>query len=746
MTIESVNVPKTPIFLSEIFPITVDRLNFISFRLTPEIDRELGNRLSWRFCAFSSEFTDLVVIWHEGYFYGLVKPDRPFPTLAQLKNQLEEVRENLKSEIGDRHLGIEEVCQPKIKSLIIAQLAVRILKLRNSFPRKKFWEKNRVEVRREVNFWAETVEIQDNLQPALALTIRSSFVFQGGLDEFYKTHPNQHQPHQLLIGLKVRDHERGSAATIINLAGTIGERRAELMAKATGTISQKSLSEAPYEQPIVSVRFGKDKKVFDYPMAALVPCITEETAHRFNIQYGELLKASKISYLERKDRLAESKTIAQQTLGLYGIQLCDSLNSRQNNQLFIKSSSKPEDVSILFGNNLRTSRSRVLKGLSEGGIYRRHQDYADHTRPIRISVLKVGDFKVKVSLLDEISKRLKRYGFNSLISKTYTVSLAHASIAVDRVNLEREVKTLMEVPTDIVLTFLPQSDRHADSQENGSLYTLISSLLLRRGIASQVIYEQTAIDSSNHSNILNQVVPGILAKLGNLPFILAEPLEIADGFIGLDISRIARKKGSGSQNVCASVRLYGKQGEFLGYRLEDTVTEGEEIDKQTLERFLPDDELSGKTILIYRDGRFCGDEIKNLRERETAIEAQFILVECIKSGNPRLYNFQQSAISAPSKGLGLRLSSHEVLLVTTEIKSENMGLPDPLRLKVIPKPGQNVCIENLVETTIKLTLLHHGSLKEPRLPIPLFGSDRIAYRRLKGISLGGTVGDRQFWL
>jgi argonaute-like protein implicated in RNA metabolism and viral defense len=56
-----------------------------------------------------------------------------------------------------------------------------------------------------------------------------------------------------------------------------------------------------------------------------------------------------------------------------------------------------------------------------------------------------------------------------------------------------------------------------------------------RKIASQIIYEKTLRKEPKY--ILNQVVPGILAKLGNLQFVLAEPLAIADHFIGLDISR-----------------------------------------------------------------------------------------------------------------------------------------------------------------------------------------------------------------
>ncbi|WP_308796773.1 Piwi domain-containing protein [Tolypothrix sp. FACHB-123] len=297
-------------------------------------------------------------------------------------------------------------------------------------------------------------------------------------------------------------------------------------------------------------------------------------------------------------------------------------------------------------------------------------------------------------------------------------------------------------------SFLPQSDRNTDHSEDGSFYSFIFSRLLRRGIASQVIYEDTLKNTSNYGNILHQVIPGMLAKLGNLPFILAEPLEVADYFIGLDISRFTKKKGTGTRNVYASVRLYDQQGEFIRYRLEDALTEGETIDKRTLERFLPSAELSGKTVLIYRDGHFCGDEVQHLRERAKAINSQFILVECIKSQIPRLYKFQQSVVTAPNKGLALRLSAYEVILVTTEVKSEKMGLPYPLRLKVIPdlEHEQQVSIESLIEATLKLTLLHHGALKEPRLPVPLYGSDIIAYRRLQGIAPGAVEGDRQFWL
>ena len=316
--------------------------------------------------------------------------------------------------------------------------------------------------------------------------------------------------------------------------------------------------------------------------------------------------------------------------------------------------------------------------------------------------------------------------------------------------IEEAIDELLQqsIPTDIVLVFLPQSDRDADNTEEGSLYSWIKEKLLRQGIMAQGIYEKTLYDPENIKNdyrfILNETVPGILGKLGNIPYVLADPLEVVDYFIGLDVSRSAKKKSSGSINVCASVRLYGRNGQFVRFRVEDGLTEGEEIHQRTLEKFLPQSDLKNKKILIYRDGKFQGNEVKNILERAKAINLQCILVECFKSGISRLYNFDQKQLSQPSKGLAMRLSSCEVILVTTQIK-DKVGIPRPIRLKV-NELGESIDLQTLVDTTLKLTLLHYGSLKDVRLPVPLYDSDIIAYRRLQGICPGLLEDDRQFWL
>jgi argonaute-like protein implicated in RNA metabolism and viral defense len=275
---------------------------------------------------------------------------------------------------------------------------------------------------------------------------------------------------------------------------------------------------------------------------------------------------------------------------------------------------------------------------------------------------------------------------------------------------------------------------------------------LESNIASQVIYEDTVSllqqNNGNTRHILNNLIPGILAKLGNLPFILAEPLPIADYFIGLDISRKPLKNRSGSRNVCAVVRVYNNRGEFIRYNFQDSTIEGEEIDRNTLYKLLPKStELKDKKLLIYRDGKFRGDEVENLLKRANSIGSEFILVECIKSGNPRLYSYDSGSkiLSNPKKGMYFISDNQEVVLISSE-PIDSQRFTNPIRLKVISQPGQDINLHQLVETTLKLTLLHHGSLRSPRLPIPLFGADKIAYRRIQGVTPSLLDSDRQFWL
>ena len=335
------------------------------------------------------------------------------------------------------------------------------------------------------------------------------------------------------------------------------------------------------------------------------------------------------------------------------------------------------------------------------GVYKRHDNYKDPNTPITISALKLTDQTLKFSF-NKVRDFLNSYGFTIEIVNRKPVLLQNSNKKNQKVEVEQAIYELAEEEPDIILAFLPTEDRYDDYTEDGSFYQQIYSILLDRRMASQFIYEDTLKDAKT-DYILKQIIPGILAKLGNIPFVLAESLDIADYFIGLDISRKTKEHLSGTMNACASVRLYGKQGEFEGYRLQGESTQGEEISAKILEKMLPAKQLKDKTVLIYRDGKFVNKEVENILARAKAINSKFILVECRKSQIPRLYNFNQSKIQAPTQGLALRLSSHEAILITTKLdtdkekgkKDYKRGVPRPLRLNIHPD-GHPATIESAV--------------------------------------------------
>lgn len=728
---------REALFLSEIFPLKkIESLNIVSFRIDSRIDLEDGNRISFH---LSRQWPGVIVAFHEGSFFAISESEGIMPNSQEWREILETLQKE-ESETYSHPWSYQEVRSFKQSPEIISRLAVQILRVVNPFERSLFFEKNNVQIKQRVRTWPEIFQADISIQAAISLSIRSQILFAGTLQDFYINHPQRQNPKELLENIKVQDIDSDSGnGTVVGIAGSTGELRQSLIEKATGSTSKRALREAEDNQPVVEVKFGKGKKSYYYPLAALRPKITENTADRFNVQYGHLLKRTKISYEDRKKILSKTKQEASSALSRYGLSLLKSINNSDYPSSFLLSATDPENIPLLFGNNYTSSSTQILKGLKNGGVYRKHPDYKK--KEIYIAVVKLVDSRVNKFVLKVID-RFRQYKFQSEVIHRIGLNVESLDAATARVKLEKIIDDICNFPIDIVLFFLPESDRASDEEAGGSFYQLAYSRLLRRKIASQFIYYNTL--KQNPDYVLNQVIPGMLAKLGNLPFILSEPLNVADCFIGLDVSRISKKYLPGSLNACASIRLYGKQGEFIHYRLEDGLIEGEEIPQRLIEQLTPASELGQKNVLIYRDGLFRGSEVEHLLKRAEAIDSKFILVECRKDGVPRLYEYKEKAILSPPRSLSLCLSKKEAILVTTAV-SEKVGLSRPLRLSIHER-GHQAEISDVLDATLKLTLLHHGALKSPRLPMPLYGADRLAYLRLRGIYPGHLEGDRQFWL
>jgi len=148
--------------------------------------------------------------------------------------------------------------------------------------------------------------------------------------------------------------------------------------------------------------------------------------------------------------------------------------------------------------------------------------------------------------------------------------------------------------------------------------------------------------------------------------------------------------------------------------------------------------------LVYREGRFCGNEVSSLLQWAEGIQAKFILVECVTSAVARLDSSSETLLDPMNLGVAFRLSPLEAISVITKV-CPDAGVAHPMVLCVHQK-GHPASIEQVLEATQKLTLLQHGALKTPHLPMPLHNAQPMAYLKLNGIYPSFIEGDRQFWL
>lgn len=270
-----------------------------------------------------------------------------------------------------------------------------------------------------------------------------------------------------------------------------------------------------------------------------------------------------------------------------------------------------------------------------------------------------------------------------------------------------------------------------------SPYNVFKQLTVGRSIPSQVIFHRTTEKSYTRNNIIR----GILGKTGNIPYVLAHPLAYTDYVVGIDIARERKKRLAGTINSAAIARIYFNNGEILRYGLHDALIEGETIPASTLQALFPKKEFEGKRVLMHRDGFFRGNESEVLLNWGEQIGAKFNLVEVIKSGSPRLYQWQTGRIGQPKKGTSFVFNEKQAFMVSSLPPFPN-STPNPLHIRT----HEQFPLKSALHSVLTLTLLHYGSELEPRLPVSVHYSDKIAGMALKGIKPRELEGNIPYWL
>jgi hypothetical protein len=561
-------------------------------------------------------------------------------------------------------------------------------------------------------------------QPAVSISVSSRLIHK----QLLPAYAGRLASNDDLVRLMVYDVTGSLKGEIEGVVGRLKDHRARLSGVASRPEMLDLLAKAPDDEQVVRVISGRAG--YDYPLSALGLIVRSSDFRRFGVNGKRALSVLKIPPAARWTMvMAVSEPLRRQgwigeafrSDGPGGGALGWYTGTAEIGLRFGGGATAPYDTRSLLGSLKRHGLLRVLPKFMES--------------PIRIGVLDMTGSPSLAMFLRELSAQIQ-----SLHLRCEYENIP-SSREISRASIEGAVDEFARRNLDLLLTIFPNEpgpdDYDSDDATEWGPYQTIKSLTVGRGIPSQFAFEGTLAKPFAVAN----VALGVLGKTGNVPFALSRPIKGVDLVVGLDIARERKTRLPGSINATAVARIYLGDGELLRYVIHDAPIEGETIPDSVLHSLFPRRDFERKRAIIHRDGLFRGGEAAALHRWARDIGATFHLVEVIKSGSPRVYALTGAGATMPEKGMLVRLSSTEVLLVSSPPAFKD-ATPNPLRIRT----DGSLSLEDALESVIALTTLHYGSLRPPRLPVTLHYSDRIAYLALRGIKPKDLEGTVPFWL
>jgi len=549
--------------------------------------------------------------------------------------------------------------------------------------------------------------------PCVSISVSSRIVYKMDVHQCLQDKANPSE----LIGYWVADKFSGYKGEIREVIGSLGDLRERLLNLTSNERTREILKESPDDTFVL--RVGREG--FDYAATCLRVVLQMDYIHEFGVNPSQAQQALRIAPSDRWRMVNRIAGILRMN-DLIALEL----NSQTRPKVFLGFADLRVNTRIRLGDGTSVSHSpRILDDIRQHGLYLTAKEFSGR-RPIRMGVVRTGN----TPLLRSFEGRLERV----MSDLGLTLETLDEQVVADdsRHDLELAVDSLEKAGVDFVLGVFRESPN----------YYQFKDLTVGRGISSQVVLEKTLRNKYAFDNI----VLGIVGKTGSIPYVLETPLEYADMVVGIDIARRRKERLSGSVNVAAVARIYFSDGQFVRYVIHDEPIEGETLPPNLLQKMFPSKEFGGKRVVIHRDGKWRGDEKSVLQNWAKEIGAELLLVEVIKSGAPRLYSYESfdrgpRGVCQAYKGTTLKLSSGEAIVVSTPPPFRN-ATAQPLRVRT----GPGFTIEEALHSVMSLTLLHYGSTRQPRLPVTIHYSNKIAGLALNGVKPRELVGSRLYWL
>jgi hypothetical protein len=508
----------------EVFPIELDAIPAVAayravFDSKPNA---FGGRLAYR---LQQSFSG-----HWAWADGLIVTDMPVS-----QEKINEFLPGLKKAAHDIHKALASLTlipdwQPSAQAAadFVAQTAVRALEYELRDVLKPLGQRlpNGYVLREpRISTW-----VVDGM-PALGLSVRSHLLYQHDLQHYLKEHETSSA-----IGLNVMDKTSPSmVAEVKSIVGNLGEHRERLLGLTKREVMQKALREAADESLVLKVESSAGD--YDYVATSLNIILGPNQYSRFGIQEAAATKAMRLRP-DVRAQLVRSMSDVLKKRKIIG----NAYSSKNNGALFKSLDYMP---SLEYGNKrVRPYHSeRLADDFVKNGMFARNPRLKDS--PIRVGVINtLEDKQIAADFVEAMRRQMeKEVGFTvELIKERHVKSISESNLAAAVRVVEKEK------PHVLLAFFADAQNDHAET---------VKSVTLSKGIASHAIYETTM----NNPDAMALVIMGVLAKTGNIPFVLAEPLEFSQLVVGLDWVR-------GKHRLVGISRVYRRDGLFMRYFME----------------------------------------------------------------------------------------------------------------------------------------------------------------------------------
>lgn len=549
-------------------------------------------------------------------------------------------------------------------------------------------------------------------QPAVSIGVLSRVIYEPDLQAYAESLAQIHD----LAGLWVADKTSALVGELVKIVGPLAEHRAHLLTLTDRDVMRQIIQSAPDDHWVVRVASGWGE--YDYVTDALQLLVRLSDVERFDTPPEQVERALHLKPAARAQMVKIVSDVIKDA-GLIG----SSFSTQTAPELFLQAAAP---IELRFGEG----RVRPFDPRQSGhdaaalGLHTRLEHF--ERAPLRVTVIN--------ALTDEVDDFMEALGRSS--QRDFGIALEIVRERKMRVlspaNLESAARLLQKEAADVLLAFLPETD--TAHEEETLTARDVETQTIGRGIPALII----APAQMHDPEAMPGIIAGLLARAGNTPYLLAEPLPFADRVVGLDIIDQPRRDGD---HLTGMARLHQSDGTLLRSVIAETqIGKGHSIPLDFLADLLPADLLERQRIVLHYNGRLRRDLLRALGTWEDELNATFHIVELLRQMVPRVYSFAGGKVGTPPWGAQIHINEREALLVTARGADE--VAPMPLHLR----GDGELPIDSIVRSVLAFHVLHFGAQIAPALPITLSHADAIAAAALRGLLPANSQGSIPFWL